>query len=517
MAMAKARNKAEAVAVSSPTIRFCLQKRNPNEMFLRRIAVTSRSYYTSRTKKPSLYSKISPLGNPTTSVAQELDDWVFKGNKVRVAELHRIIRDLRKRSRFSQALQVSEWMYNNGVCVFSPTEHAVHLDLIGKVHGFPSAERYFDSLKDQHKTGKTYGALLNCYVRQRQTEKALSHLQTMKELGFASSPLTYNDIMCLYTNIGQHEKVPDVLTEMKENQVLPDNFSYRICINSYGVRSDVDGMETVLKEMETQPHIVMDWNTYSIVANFYIKAGLTSEAVYALKKSEERLDNKDGQGYNHLISLYARLGLKNEVMRIWEMEKNACKRCINRDFTTMLESLVKLGQLDEAENVVKEWESSGNCYDFGIPSILIIGYSQKGLHEKAEVMLEDLQKNGNVTTPNCWSVVAGGYLHKGEMEKALRCFKTALSLYVENKGWKPNPKVIAELLCWIGDNGSVEDAEAFISLLRNIIPVNRQMYHTLIKTYIRGGKEVDELLDRMEKDGIDENKETKKIITMKNA
>nr|KYP62928.1 hypothetical protein KK1_017488 [Cajanus cajan] len=486
-------------------------------ILLRRIAVasSSRSYYTSRSKKPNLYSKISPLGSPTASV---LDDWVYKGNKLRVAELQRIIRDLRKRSRFSQALQVSEWMCEKGVCIFSPTEHAVHLDLIGKVHGFPSAESYFNGLKDQHKTEKTYGALLNCYVRQRQTEKALSHLQRMKELGFASSPLTYNDIMCLYTNIGQHEKVPDVLAEMKENQVLPDNFSYRICINSYGVRSEFGRMESVLKEMETRPDIVMDWNTYSIVANFYIKGELASEAVCALKKAEEKLDNKDGQGYNHLISLYARLGLKNEVMRIWDLEKSACKRCINRDFTTMLESLVKLGELDEAENVLKEWESSGNCYDFGIPSIVIICYSQKGLHEKAEGMLEELQKNEKVTTPNCWSVVAGGYMNKGEMEKALRCFKTALSLYVEGKGWKPNAKLIAELLRWIGDNGSIEDAEVFVSLLRNaVVPPNRQMYHTLIKTYMRGGREVDELLDRMEKDGVDENEETKKIINMKNA
>ncbi|KAJ1381893.1 Tetratricopeptide-like helical domain superfamily [Sesbania bispinosa] len=397
-------------------------------------------------------------------------------------------------------------MNKNGVCIFSPTEHAVHLDLIGKVHGYLSAESYFNSLKDQDKTEKTYGALLNCYVRQRQIDKSLSHLQKMKELGFASSPLTYNDMMCLYTNIGQHEKVPDVLTEMKENKVLPDNFSYRICINSYGARSDIDGMERILKEMESQPHIVMDWNTYSVVANFYIKAGLTSDAVDALKKSEERLDNKDGEGYNHLISLYARLGQKNEVLRLWDLEKHACKRCINRDFVTMLESLVKLAEFEEAEKILREWESSDNSYDFSVPNILIIGYSGKGFPEKAEAMLEDLQKKGKATTPNCWTVVAGGYLHKDEVEKALGCLKTAISLYVENKGWKPNPKVIAGLLNWIGDKGSVEDAESLVTLLRNVVPVNRLMYNALIKTYIRDGKEVDELLDRMKKDNITENR-----------
>lgn len=165
-------------------------------------------------------------------------------------------------------LQVSEWMNKKGICAFSPTEHAVQLDLIGKVQGFLSAETYFNNLRDQDKTDKTYGALLNCYVRQRQTEKSLSHWQKMKDMGFASSALTYNDLMCLYANIGQYEKVRDILNEMKRNEVSPDNFSYRICINSYGVRSDIEGMEEILKEMESQPHILMDWNTYSVVATF---------------------------------------------------------------------------------------------------------------------------------------------------------------------------------------------------------------------------------------------------------
>lgn len=479
------------------------------------IASSSRLYYTNRQGKVTLYSKISPMGNPSTSVTPELDVWVDNGNKVRVAELQRIIHDLRKRKRFSQALEVCEWMSKKGICAFSPIEHAVQLDLIGRVHGFLSAESYFKNLKDQDKTDKTYGALLNCYVRQRQTDKSLSHLRKMKEMGFASSSLTYNDIMCLYTNIGQHEKVPDVLTEMKRNKVSPDNFSYRICINSYGVKSDIEGMENILKEMESQPHIVMDWNTYAVVANFYIKGGLTDKAIDALQKSEEKLDNKDGLGYNHLISLYAGLGNKSEVLRLWGLEKSACKRCINRDYITMLESLVKLGELEEAEKVLKEWEASGNCYDFRVPNIVIVGYCEKGLFEKARAMLEDLMEKGKALTPNSWGKVAEGYLNKGEMEKAKGCMKAALSLHVENKGWKPNPKVITGILNWVGDTGSVNDAEAFIASLRTVIPMNRQMYHVLLKANIQSGKEVDELLCSMKADKINEDEETKEILGVK--
>ncbi|XVF25813.1 hypothetical protein REPUB_Repub13aG0245900 [Reevesia pubescens] len=480
--------------------------------------IGSRFYYTNRINKATLYSRISPLGSADKSVEAELEGWLKNGNNIRVAELQRIIRDLRKRKRFTQALQVSEWMNKKGLCAFSPTEHAVQLDLIGKVCGFSSAESYFYNLEDQDKTEKTYGALLNCYVRQHQTDKALSHLQKMKELGFTSSTLTYNDMMCLYTNIRQREKVPDVMREMKENKVSPDNFSYRICINSYGVRSDLEGMERILMEMESQPHIKMDWNTYAVVANFYIKVGLTEKAIDALQKSEQKLDNKDGTGYNHLISLYASLGDKAEVLRLWGLEKDACKRYLNKDFMTMLQSLVKLDAFEESEKVLKEWESSGNCYDVRIPNIVITGYAEKGLHEKAEVILENLMERGKVTTPNSWGVVATGYLDKGEVKKAFKCMTAALSLFVENKGWKPNLRVITSILDWLGDEGSAHDVEDFVVSLRRAIPVDRKMYHALLKANIRDGKRVDKLLDLMKlSDKIDEDEETKTILAIKST
>ncbi|CAO2842845.1 unnamed protein product [Amaranthus hypochondriacus] len=474
-----------------------------------------RGYYTTTKTKPgseSLYSKISPLGSPGISVKPEIDGWVEKGNKVRVAELLRIIHDLRKRKRFTHALEVTEWMNENGVCKFTPTEYAVQLDLIGRVRGFQSAESYFQSLPDQDKTEKTYGALLNCYVRQCQLDLALSHLRKMKEMGFASTALTYNDIMCLYTNVGQYEKVLEVLTEMKENNVLPDNYSYRLCINSFGARSDIESVKNILKEAETKPHMAVDWNTYAVAANYFIKAGLTDEASDALKKAEVRLDKKDGTGYNHLITLYAKLKKEDEILRLWELEKSACKRCINRDYITVLESLVRIGSVEAAEKVVKEWETSGNYDDFRIPRIVIAAYLEKGMIDKAETLL--VSWKGKDSIPSTWADLARRYEEKGEMHKAICSMKEGLACYDKNKGWKPDKRVIYSLLKWVGDEGSVEDAESFVNLLRNAIPVNRHMYYALIKAHVRNGKDVVELLEKMKADKVEKDNEIEEILGM---
>ncbi|XP_065879723.1 pentatricopeptide repeat-containing protein At4g21705, mitochondrial isoform X2 [Euphorbia lathyris] len=411
-------------------------------------------------------------------------------------------------------VKVSEWMNKTETCIFSPAEHAVQLDLIGKVHGILSAENYFGNLMDNDKNEKTYGALLNCYVRQCQTEKSISHWQKMKELGYASTSLAYNHIMSLYTNLEQYEKIPGLLTEMKENNVSPDNVTYRICINSYGARSNLEGIERVLNEMEHHLGNQMDWNTYAIVANFYIKAGLSDKANDALKKSEEKLDKKDGSGYNFLISLYATIGNKAEVLRLWELEKSECKRQINRDYMTMLQSLVKLGDLEGANEILKDWESCGNVYDLRIPNIVVVGYCEKGLVEKAEALLKELIEKGKAIIPNSWAVIASGYLEKGEMAKAVECMKAALS--VKNKRRKLNPRVIRDILSWLGDEGKVEDLEAFVASLSNSIPVNnREVYHALLKANVRSGKDIGGVLEQMKAHNIDEDEETKKILSMK--
>lgn len=47
------------------------------------------------------------MGDPSFSVVPVLDQWVQEGNKVKNLELQRIVRDLRARRRYNQALEVS--------------------------------------------------------------------------------------------------------------------------------------------------------------------------------------------------------------------------------------------------------------------------------------------------------------------------------------------------------------------------------------------------------------------------
>ncbi|KAK4285957.1 hypothetical protein QN277_002580 [Acacia crassicarpa] len=467
----------------------------------------------SATYRGNLPSRIIPQGNPSISLVPVLDQWVEEGNPVHNVDLRRIVKDLRARLRFKQALEISEWMRSKGLCPFSHGDQAVLLDLIGKVRGLEFAENYFQDLSDADKTEKQYGALLNCYVRERLVDKSLSLMHKMKELGYASV-LDYNNIMCLYIHTGQHEKVPDVFAQIKEAGLFPNDFSYRICITSYGARSDLGNMEKVLEEMERQSYISKGWNVYSMVANFFIKAGQKEGALIYLKKCEDKAGN-DALAYNHLITHYTSLGNKRAVLRLWNLLKARGKKQINRYYINMLGSLVKLEDLEEAEKLLQEWESSGNYFDFRVPNMLLIAYSQMGMMEKAETLLQSMIGEGKTPTPNSWSIIASGYVAKQDMEKAFQCMKQALALRAENEGWKPKLDLISGILSWSSYHKNMDEVEEFVNSLKTVIPMNRDMYLSLLKVHVRRGDQVDEILERMKADGVVVDEEVESILSSK--
>ncbi|KAK3152978.1 hypothetical protein QOZ80_2BG0166060 [Eleusine coracana subsp. coracana] len=465
---------------------------------LPRAAASSPCGYSTEKRRPArplgLQSTLSPLGHPGTLLVPEIELWAARpGNHIRPVELQRIVKELRKRRRHRQALEISEWMNAKGHVKFVPRDHAVHLDLVGQVHGIEAAETYFNNLSEKDKTEKTYGALLNCYTRELLVDKALAHFQKMKELGFVFSPLSYNNIMGLYTNLGQHEKVPSVIAEMKSNGIIPDNFSYRICINSYGTKADFFGMENTLEEMECEPQIVVDWNTYAVVASNYIKGDLREKAYSALQKAEAKIDKKDPDAYNHLISLYGQLGDKSEVKRLWALQMSNCKRHINHDYNTMLATLVKLDEIAEAEALLKEWESSGNSFDFHVPNVLLVGYRQKGLLDKAEMLLDNFLKKGKQPPSSSWTIVAIGYVEKGDAAKAYEMMKNALRVYNPDSGWVPRSSMIEMILKYLGDEVELKDVESFIDLLKVAVPMNSEMTEALSRARARQEKKSEEV------------------------
>lgn len=431
-----------------------------------------------------LYKAICCSSDRQGNAVAMLEGWLNEGRKTAKWELDRIIKDLMKYNRDSHALEVSEWMGSCKKFPFSPADHAIHLELIAKVHGIASAENYFVGLPDRAKNQLTYYALLNCYVKHHMTEKAEVIMEKLKVLGFATNALPYNQMMTLYMENGQLDKVPLVIEELKRNGVILDARSYKISMMTYAAMSEIDKIENVLKEMKCDNKVNTDWTIYNALANIYIKARDLDKAHSSLKEMENMITQTDRSSYYRLISLYARIGSKEEVYRIWQAFQLVFPKRTIEDYVCLLSSLVKIGNIKEAEEIFEEWESLTSSYDIRVPNVLFGAYIRNGLLEKAELLLKRILDAGWKPNSCTWEIFAEGYIENKQIDKAVEAMRTAMSI-VKFTPWKPKQANLLHILECFQNKGDIEHADEFLKILSRGNFVSQEVYNSLSSTYIQ--------------------------------
>lgn len=390
--------------------------------------------------------------------------------------------------------QISEWLSDERIRGLSSGDIAVRLDLISKVHGLDQAEKYFNTTPDSLRGYQIYGALLNCYAEKQSFEKAEAIFQKMRELDFLKNSLSYNVMLSLYSQMGKHEKLAILVQEMQAKGIKCDKFTFNIRLNAYAAASDIEGMEKLLIEMEADPLVTMDWNTYVIVANGYLKASQFEKALSMLRRSEQVISDKTRRfAYEQLLTLYAGIGNKDEVYRIWNLYKNM-GRHYNSGYVCVLSSLMKLDDANGAEKILEEWESGNTRLDFRVPCILIRAYWKKGLPEKAEAYVERLIEKGMEPDARIWNCMSTGYYMDGQMAKAVETMKKAVLACQQQ--WKPNRFTLAACLEYLKGEGDVEVADEILRSLREQDFLSTGMYNRLLN-YISSDNPDSGVLDEL--------------------
>lgn len=466
-----------------------------------------------------LYKRISRLGDTKQSAVEVLEGWIREGRRVKKAEIKRMVKELRKFYRYKHALEIFEWMGQN--FSFSSGERAIHLDLIAKVSGITSAEKYFTDLPDILKNHKTYSVLLNSYVKEKNIEKSEATMEKLKDLGFAKGPLPFNGMMSLYINSEQFEKVPSVIWEMKKNGISLDVYSYNFWMRSYTALSDMDKVEDVLNEMQSDDNVDTDWTIYSTIVNFYIQAKDLDKAESTLKEAENKMKKMEAKrkrkyraGYDHLIRLHGSLGNRDEVYRIWRSLESAFPEMTNRSYMCLLSSLVAIGDIEGAEDFLKKWDSVKLFDDIRVSHVLLVAYIKNGWLPKAEVLLERIIENGGKPNADTWEILAEGYIQSGEIHKAMEAM--AKSVSVGQSTLQPKFGNVVAILKHFEKQGDVKSAEDFFKILRGLKFVSTEIYNCLLRTYVHAGKVPPKISELMIEDNIRPDEETQILLKQTN-
>ncbi|XP_077240773.1 tetratricopeptide repeat (TPR)-like superfamily protein isoform X2 [Tasmannia lanceolata] len=407
--------------------------------------------------------------------------------------------------------QLSEWMETRGINL-SYSDYAVRLDLLARTKGIAVAEKYFDGLSQFAKNQLTYGALFNCYCREKMSEKAMELLEKMRELNFASTSLVYNNLASLYIRLGQPEKVPALVEEMKANNIIPDTFTYNVLMNCYASLKDYEAVERVMDEIKAAGKVSCDWTTYSNLAAIYVAGGLFERADLALKELEKTIDIRDRRAFHFLISLYAGTSNLAEVKRVWKSLKSSFQKTTNLSYLVMLQALSKLDDFDGLKECFEEWESCYSSYDIRLTNVLINAYIRRDMIREAEVLSESTVSKGSGPNFRTLEMFMDYYLKNHQMDLAFKTMDIAVSKVKDNE-WQPNKEKVRAFLKYFEEENDVDGAEEFCRKLKKVIPLDSEVYDFLLRTYIIGaGKSEPLMRQRMKEDGIEMSSESEKLL-----
>lgn len=375
---------------------------------------------------------------------------------------------------------------------------AVRLDLISKVHGTKLAENYFHDIPEKFKVVEAYGVLLNIYALEKSVKRAEAIMEKLRELG--QTTFTFNVMLNLYRQTEKRDKIDLLVQEMEEKRTKYDKFTFSILLNVYADLSDTIGMDRIVQRMESDPNIVLDWNAYSIAAKGFTSAGSTEKALEMLKKSEGLIltSKRRSMAFDFLLTQYATIGMKDEVLRLWEVHKKS-EKLYNKSYISMITSLLNLDDLEEAEKIFEEWDSSELFYDFRVPNFLIGAYCRKGHMEKAEALVNRARMKGGKPLPLTWYYLASGYINVNQIPKAIEALKVGVSAF--EPGWKPSGPILVACLEYLKEKGDVDEAEEFLRLLlaKHIISIG---VHDKLSSYMKNADLISQASRLMEEDAI---------------
>lgn len=366
------------------------------------------------------------------------------------------------------------WMTDKRYFYLTSRDIAIRLDLIAKVQGIEQAENYFNNIPMKLRGLEVYSALLNCYAYLKHVEKAEAVMQKMKDLGLDKSTVTYNVLLNLYYQTGKHDKLDTLMHEMEGRGINFDKYTFGIRLSAYAAASDVKGIDNILRRAESNHQDVFDWAVYAVAANGYTKAGFVERALAMLKKSEglAMLTFKGrSRAFDYLLTQYAAIGKKDEVVRLWECYKEKDK-VYNKGYRSVISSLLKFDDIDSAEKIFDEWESRELNLDIRIPNALICAFCRKGLMEKAESLFNRVMAKGMKPDVKTYYFLATGYLQINQTERGIEALKEAI--LVCGPWWKPSKESLASCLEYLKGKGDVERAKELIRLLKDkdIVPVD---------------------------------------------
>ncbi|MCO5597671.1 hypothetical protein L7F22_051752 [Adiantum nelumboides] len=391
-------------------------------------------------------------------------------------------------------------------------EHAICIDLISKTEGCKKASQYLQQIPKTLQSSMVYSALLAAYIEHNMANAAKRLLMQARSLGVTEQTFLFNQLLLFYKSKGRISDVSGLLKEMEDLGVDANLSTYNIILDLRARKGDIYGMRNLWSHLEKETDIKPDAASYAILAKGYMILGLFDRADSAVKQVETNSYPNKRVVYRWLLKLYAQLKREDRLERVWDKLKNVSKSLVD-DYSIMVESLGKAGEVNRAEELFKEGMSK-----FGIKRLhqyhtLISVYLNHGMMYKAEALVTELTKRAVNPGSATYHQLIELYAKSGDVTKAMEILRKAQDASKVFSGQKPWYASYLTILEMLGNEGDVKHAELIVKELKETgYSCTSKMYSALFKAYVKAKVMPNAFLDRMRAGGAIPNSSIRKDL-----
>lgn len=460
----------------------------------------------------ALWKKIENVKlGPQKSVVPLIKEWLHEGYTLDKRVLVTLLIRLRRRMRYKQALEISDWMSQEEGITWEVADNIVRIDLKAKMKKFTEAEQLLENSPLEFKTELAYHTLLKNYADHQMAQKAETLMEKLKSTGLLTLPFPFNQMMLLYKKKGMLNKLPEMLEDMKAEGIPKDVYTYNILMDMKSRSGDIEGMEKIFEELNADENVKADAATYGTLATACVHAGQLDKAKVFLKEMEQGKVFRNRSAYDILISQYGAVGDVEAVERVWEIVK-AGPVVSNRSYITVIEAFGKLGMVEKAEELYEVMSKSKGLILSRQFNALLSAYARQGLMDKAEQLMEDMERLHRKKNSITYHHLITGYLRTDQLDKAVAAMKEA-QLDPKQGRSKPWFETLLAVLDAFAERGDVVNSEKQFQVLKKAYPrLKIEVYNVLLKAYINSRVPALGFLQRISSDKLDANEDTLNLL-----
>jgi len=285
----------------------------------------------------------------------------------------------------------------------------------------------------------------------KETEQVVSMVQDSLD----SSPSAYNVLIKLYMNLGDKEKLKNVLDQMSSKKIKKDNVTWSLLIDAF--KDDSSSMEQLINDMDSSS-VPFDRNILSALVSFHVSQGDPAKAETFLKQMIDSNVIPLDFAFSSLMRYYSSVGDVKHLQSVFDTIKKF-DAPTREHYHYLGVGYIHQGQFHVWDNIREDMEDNGISPDMDTFHIQLdrVMFDESNSVSAADEVIDEMKEKGFNPTIQTYNRLLDGLSAVGELDATHKVLED-----MEAAGINPTPRSYLSVISGYAKAGNLKSATSLI-------------------------------------------------------